>query len=447
MKFFTTSKISDNIHETPEGYLVCVGVSIARTGMMDYGPGETPLDPGPNGLVKISRDAKDVFNPKTIASFQGKALTIQHPDAFVHPKNWSQLAKGILQNVRQGEGDQANDLVADILVTSHDAIDLVKNGLREVSCGYEADWEETGPGQGTQKNIIGNHLALVDEGRAGSAYAINDHKRKGSVMKLSEKIKAIFAKAQDEALNAAVAQDDLSEKDKGGAQVSGYDELCKAVKDLGGMISAMQPKKDAAPPVVPKAKDDMTPATENQPATTVAKDDDVNAGMEARMAKLEAAVQKLLAMKSGAEDDDDADSEEAEDDEMDGNADVEDDADDIDGKMVGDTASRIEILAPGMTAKGKDAKAKALRTAYATTDGKAVIDQFTAGKAPDYKNEKFVDVLFTAASEVMKSKRAKELSRTRASDWSSNLGVTEGAMTPEKINELNAKHYASRTAH
>src|ERR1019366_7797155 len=99
MKFYTTSKISENMHETPEGYLVCVGVSIARTGEMSYGPGETPLEVGPDGIVLVTRDAKEVFRPETIASFEGKAVTLAHPTEFVSPINWTVLTKGVLQNI------------------------------------------------------------------------------------------------------------------------------------------------------------------------------------------------------------------------------------------------------------------------------------------------------------------------------------------------------------
>lgn len=446
MKFFTTSKLSENIRKTPEGYLVCIGVPIARTGEMVYAKGETPLEAGPDGKVIITRDADEVFRPETMASFEGKSITVAHPEDFVSPENWSELTHGIVQNVRRGKGDEENDLISDFLVMAAEAIELVEGGLREVSCGYEAEYIQTGIGRGIQKNIIGNHVALVEEGRAGTSYAINDHKGKGSVMKLGDKIKAIFGKAQDDALKLIETKDDLSDVTPSPAAVTGMDELCKAVKDLVGLMGPKQP-----------AKDDTTPAVAGVPAETVAKDDDVAPGLEDRLTKLEAAVAKITEMMSKAapagDDDEDGDSEIVGDDdgdEDDGDADTEDadgDDDDSDSDMTGDSASRVEILAPGMKLKGKDFRVKALKTAYATTDGKAVIEQFTAGKSPNFKDEKFVEVLFTAASEVLKKQRATELSRTRTHDFQSNLGQPKGAMTAERINEMNAKHYASRTTH
>jgi len=440
MKFYTTSKISENIHETPEGFLVCIGVPIARTGEMVYGEGETPLEVGEDGRILINREADEVFRPETIASFEGKAVTITHPTEFVSPDNWSRLAKGVLQNVRRGEGEQENDLIADLLITDGMAINLVKNGLREVSCGYEAEYHQTGEGRGLQTNIVGNHLALVDEGRAGSSYAINDHKGKDSKMSVKEKIKAIFAKAQDEAMAAAGDAEPEKKpepkKEEKAKDAASYDELVKMVKDLGAKIESMAKPKDAAEEKpAPEKKDD-------------AKDEEAPAevSMEDRLKSLEAAVAKLLERES-KEDEvpvDDAEGEEEEESEDAESEDAEGEEESEDEAMVGDTAdtaSRVEILAPGMKASAKDSKAKALIAAYATKDGKAVIDQLTGGKAPEVKDAARVNTLFIAASELLKASRTSELSKTKTRDFNSASETPKGAMTAEQMNEINAKHY------
>lgn len=440
MKFYTTSKISENMHETPEGFLVCIGVPIARTGEMVYGEGETPLEVGEDGRVLIQREAEEVFREETIASFEGKAVTITHPTEFVDPNNWSRLAKGVLQNVRRGEGEQGNDLIADLLITDSVAINLVKNGLREVSCGYEAEYTQTGEGRGLQTKIVGNHLALVDEGRAGSAYAINDHKGKGTMSaKLIEKLKAKFgAKVVDEAMAeekkpAKDAEGDKDKEDKESKDDGAYDELKKMVSDLGEKISALGGKQ----------KDASTEATENEPAKVDAKDDDAGSALEDRLKALEASVAKLLEREAkedevpvGDEDGEGEESEESED------ADESEDDDFEESTMTGDTASRIEILAPGLKAKGADGKGKALIAAYATKDGKAVIDQLTGGKAPELKDPNRVNTLFIAASELLKVSRTSELSRTKQTrDFSSASETPKGAMTAEQLNAINAKHY------
>ena len=103
-----------------------------------------------------------------------------------------------------------------------------------------------------------------------------------------------------------------------------------------------------------------------------------------------------------------------------------------------DTIARAEILAPGI-AKTADVKAKSLKAAYATEDGKAVIDTVLAGKAFDSADK---DMLFIAASELLKSTRRQQLN-TRVS-LDSLPGMKAGEMTPEKINEMNAARYGNR---
>lgn len=419
MKFYTISKISENMHETPEGYLVCLAVPIARTGEMVYAQGETPLDPGPDGTVTIDRDEDHVFRPETLASFEGKAITILHPNDFVNPQNWSSLAKGTIQNVRRGTGDQSNDLIADLLITDSVAISLVKNGLREVSCGYEAEYAQTGEGRGVQTNIIGNHLALVDQGRAGSSYAINDHKRKGLRMKVREQLKAIFSKAQDEAMKVT--------GDDGETPPSiSMDDVMKAVKDLGGEMKSM--------------KDAISKSEPGKPAEFTAKDDDVAPGLEERLGKLEAIVAKLSEAMAAKASDADGDDKDKKDKDKASDEDCEDDDGD-EPAMVGDTASRVEILAPGLEPSGKDIKKRALKIAYGTKDGKSIIHAFTGGKMPELKDEKEIERLFISTSEMLKVSRTRDLAATKQTkDFSSNAGV----VTPERLNEINASFYAKK---
>jgi hypothetical protein len=445
VKFYTTSKISENIHETPEGYLVCVGVAIARTGEMVYHESETPLEGDEEGKVLVQREEDEVFRPETMASFEGKPVTITHPTDFVSPQNWNRLTKGILQNVRRGEGDQKNDLIADLLITDSVAINLVKNGLREVSCGYEADYTQMGEGRGLQTKIIGNHLALVDQGRAGSSYAINDHKGKGVMSaKMIERLKQKFgAKVVDEAMAEEKKEDkkeskdefpdkkdDKKEESKDEMSVS-MDAVLKAVKDLGDKMEAM------------KGKDASTQPTNSEPAHVEAKDDESagEAGLEDRLKALETSVAAILEKLSTTDGDwkesenGDEDAEESEDDDFE------------ESTMTGDTASRIEILAPGLKAKAGDAKIKALKAAYLTKDGKDAIHKFTGGKAPDFSDAAFINGVFVGASEILKLTRTSELSKTKQTrdngdDASGSL--TAKGVTPEELNAMNAKHWANR---
>lgn len=103
-----------------------------------------------------------------------------------------------------------------------------------------------------------------------------------------------------------------------------------------------------------------------------------------------------------------------------------------------ETIARAEILAPGIR-KTADVKTKALESAYATEDGKKVIDTLLAGKAFDAADK---DLLFVGASEMLKSVRRSNL-QTRVS-LDSLPGMKAGEMTAEKINEMNAARYGKK---
>lgn len=439
-KYYTPTKLSENIHETPEGFLVCLGVPIGRTGEMLYGEGETPLETDDQGKILITRTAEELFHPDTIASFEGKAFTIKHPEDFVDKDNWSALAKGIIQNVRRGEKDEDGEesLIADVLVTDAFAIGLIRQGIREVSCGYEAAYEQTGEGKGIQKQIIGNHLALVEQGRAGPSYAINDHKpsnleKKGPRMsKWSEKVKQIFSKAVDEA--AAMEE---KEKNKDEAPAEGavsYDELVKICKDLSAKLDSMKPKDEA-----PVEKKDQ-PKDEEKKDEPAAKDAEVASSVEERLKALEMAVAKMMEAESAeamTDEDPEKKDQESKDEES-------EEMGDEDPEMTGDTVARAEILSPGIRIT-KDVKSKALKSAYATKEGKTVIESLTGGKTPAFDSADQVSHLFIATSEILKASRGNGLAHSKNSkSFDSFPSSAVSVISAEKMNEINQAFWSRK---
>jgi hypothetical protein len=128
-----------------------------------------------DGWISVDRDPTEVFNEDSIASFTGKPITNDHPTTVVTPDNWHSLAIGTVQNVRKGAGDDHDCLVADLLFTAQRGIDLIRSGKRALSVGYDAVYEQTQPGRAKQRQIVANHVALVDEGRCGPRCTIVDH--------------------------------------------------------------------------------------------------------------------------------------------------------------------------------------------------------------------------------------------------------------------------------
>lgn len=178
MRFYTTVKLGPNRELTPAGFTLFKNVSIARIGEMVYGPEETGMEPGPDGLVHLNVTEDELFRPETLASFNGSTFVIDHPDSDVTPDNWKYLSHGFFVEVRRGSGDQKDEMVGDLLVTTREGLADIDSSSREISAGYDADYFQTGEGRGDKRNIIGNHVARVDAGRCGPRCAIKDHKHK-----------------------------------------------------------------------------------------------------------------------------------------------------------------------------------------------------------------------------------------------------------------------------
>lgn len=168
------SRISDNMTRTPEGYLICMNVPINRTGSQEYLGSELQLDSRDgNQRIEVLRDADQVFDRATLASFEGKPVCNEHPTEDVDITNNDMYQVGHCQNVRQ-EGDYT---VADLYITNPEMIQEIENGKREISCGYTCDFIPGDNGTYKQTNIRGNHIAVVNSGRAGENVSIKDSKQ------------------------------------------------------------------------------------------------------------------------------------------------------------------------------------------------------------------------------------------------------------------------------
>lgn len=170
---------------TEEGYLI-VPSTLARTGVQEYRAFELGLDADgmdPMKVIRLHRPADEVFNPASMASFENKPVTLGHPDKPVTSDNWAELAKGDVRDVRR-----AGDLMTGkITVKSRSAIDAIEAGTVELSNGYTFKIDMvpgTAPdGQaydGIQRNIRGNHVALVDSARCGSVCRLGDASDSGT---------------------------------------------------------------------------------------------------------------------------------------------------------------------------------------------------------------------------------------------------------------------------
>lgn len=174
LKAFYGSRFSPNMTKTPEGFLICHNVPIARTGWQEYLGQELGLNDFQDKVVQVYRSPEEVFHPAAMASFEGKSVTDEHPPDNVRPDNYASYEKGQVTNVRRGSGGEEDMLLADLIVKDPRLISEVEHTKREVSCGYDCNYRTIEDGKYQQVDIRGNHVAVVTSGRAGSAVAIKD---------------------------------------------------------------------------------------------------------------------------------------------------------------------------------------------------------------------------------------------------------------------------------
>lgn len=411
MQYFFTTRLGETRFQQSDGSLLCTDVPIARTGTQVYLPEEIDLEPDASGTVTVWRTEDEVFSPETIASFEGVAVTLGHPEGdngeiiFVNPSNFAELSHGHIQNVRRGSGDKSDLLLADVLIKRQEAIDAVNSGLTDVSCGYDAKYKQLAPGKGRQYQITGNHLAVgIPKGRAGAVCAIGDSApstKKEKPMSWLKKLATAIKTKDEDALNKLI--DEAPDMPSEGMQTI-----------PGATFNINIPSQATALPAGEKTTTDETPSgtttdPKKEPTTDEGADiPDWAKGIIERLNKLEGKTT-------------DADSN-------------PDDADE-DAMVTADAAFRrnllgdVEIIAPGFKPTGdKGIKRQVLGHIVRTGDSLKAFGISDYNKVP----KATVDAVFNAAL-AMSRNRNNQPAITKTTD-----SMTVAPRTPAQMNKANA---------
>lgn len=144
-----------------EGYLTRSGIFVYRDAQ--------------GKAIRELRPPEEVMHPESLASFGLMPVTNDHPSELLTADNAKEYQVGTVSESVVAEGDKVR---AALMITDAQAIEALDAGKSELSCGYTADVvQESGVWQGQpydakQINIRGNHVALVDAGRAGPACSV-----------------------------------------------------------------------------------------------------------------------------------------------------------------------------------------------------------------------------------------------------------------------------------
>lgn len=271
------------VKKTPEGFLR-IPAKFARAGIYEYGASElrswgVPLDEKipHNAILRVHRDEKHVFNAQSMKSFEHKPVTNKHPKEHVTPETFTkQLAGMSLAPV-----SKANDnkhLKVEVMLLTADGIREYKSGTRQLSAGYSAEFTLKGgitkdgePFDMTQSNIVGNHIALVPKGRAGSARLL-DSKEDRMSDKVHQETVEELGKVKQQLADVVTARDALAKENeelKGkvaaleDAQLTDeelQEKIAEGVKDAVAVMTAREAIVDRALKFAPKleVKDDMS---------------------------------------------------------------------------------------------------------------------------------------------------------------------------------------------
>lgn len=263
--------ISPNKALTKEGFLICRNAVIASIGAREYALSETnEVKPNAEGKVFIMRPSDVLFSDDTINSLEGKPVTLGHPPVdSVTGDNWKQYAVGSISHVRKGEGQTAGCLVADLMIFEPKAIEAVFNGVaKELSCGFKSNVIDQGGGIGIETNFIGNHVALVPQGKGGATCSLKD-----SVITKEDTDMAFFKK---DAAPAEVNAQILQQLQAMSERLAALEKSTQAQSPAPATNAdeAKQPETNEAQTQAPapenKAAETSAPATEEKKA-----DDDV----------------------------------------------------------------------------------------------------------------------------------------------------------------------------
>lgn len=175
---YDLGELSPPTKDPETGYLTATA-RITRVGVFTYGTGKDAR--------RELRLPTEVFQADALGSFGQVPFTNDHPGEPLNSTNTRRFSVGTVSGAIEHE--DGVHVVASIQITDENTIAVAEAGKRELSCGYKCDLEHRSgvtkdiPGvpdglryDAVQRNIRGNHVALVDRGRAGGSVALRfDH--------------------------------------------------------------------------------------------------------------------------------------------------------------------------------------------------------------------------------------------------------------------------------
>ncbi len=252
-----TQKV-DKFEITPQGFLQ-VQARLTRTGVFDYYDAS-------GKLVREYRPPEEVFAVRSMDTLKLAPLTFIHPKKMVTANNVKHVDVGTVGEKIEKDGEfiKATVQVRDSSVIQYIWDKKNKGEDVELSCGYEVKLVEN-PGEHpkegrydlVQTEIVYNHVAIVDKGRAGSEVklimdSLRNQVNEGEDLMDAKLLELMQQKTDAEAqVSAITAKKDEAEKalkektDAFEAQKVKLDELQAKFDEMKAEKEKLQAKLDA----------------------------------------------------------------------------------------------------------------------------------------------------------------------------------------------------------
>lgn len=155
---------------------------LSKVGVFPYLGKQISSELEPDKIYQVYRPAEELLSDETINSFKLLPIVDDHTMLGTEPGMMPAEEKGVHGTSGSDVYGKDGKLYGDLKIYSETLKDEIEAGKKELSMGYFCDYELT-PGtfdgqhyDAVQRNIRGNHIALVEEGRMGSDVRVMDRK-------------------------------------------------------------------------------------------------------------------------------------------------------------------------------------------------------------------------------------------------------------------------------
>lgn len=286
----TKDNIETNRSNDMNGFTEIKGNPLSKVGVFPYLGAQISPELIPDQIYYVYRPEEELNNPECIESFKLLPWTDEHTmlgltrDGLTPPEK-----KGIHGVIGEDVYFEDGYLKGNIKVFSEKMGQMIDNGKKELSIGYRCLYDLT-PGEyngekydAIQRCIRGNHLALVEEGRAGPDVAVLDH------FKFTFDGKGLVMADMTIGENKEAVQG----KDEIGTENITFEDLVNMVKSLAAKIEGRE--QSAAMQAGDVEPEDFVDKAEvsDEDDTEEKKEDDKKEAMDAQIRQLSKEVTEL----------------------------------------------------------------------------------------------------------------------------------------------------------